>query len=220
MNIESLSNKIKVFYIDLKTRHWPRLVAELEKKSLRHLFLWALLIGFILSVPWQCTRLIYNTYFSDEHIIQADQSNSLISPALNQGNITKMPNPRARQSIPQVEVQNTDPQNQTVDHIEPETIEALAVDGKNQEAKIIHQIPPKYPIEALRNNDSGVVLLRVAVLQNGNIGNISIDSSSGSRELDRAAKVAVQQWKFSPKFIKGIASDSELLIPIEFKAEQ
>ena len=221
MNIDSLTKKFNLLRHNIKTRYWPKLVTELETKSLRSLFLWALLIGFILSVPWQCTRLLYNAYFSNDQTVQLDHGASLTSPVQNSDSVTKMPNPRARRSIPQVEVQNSAPDNSTpLEENQAIQAESTSAGIQNQEAKAIYQEAPKYPIEALRNNDSGTVQLRVSIDTEGNPSNIVIESSTGSRHLDRAAKTAVSQWRFSPKIINSVKVNSEILIPIEFKTEQ
>jgi TonB family protein len=220
MNIDSLTKKFDALCVSIKTRYWPKLVTELETKSLRSLFLWALLIGFILSVPWQCTRLVYNAYFSEDQTVQQDHGASLISPDRNSGSITKMPNPRARRSIPQAEVQNTAAENKPSDENHPVQAETTPASSQNQEAKVIYQEAPKYPIEALRNNYSGTVQLRVSIDADGNPSNIDIEVSSGNRYLDRSAKTAVSQWRFSPKIINSTKVNSEILIPVEFKAEQ
>ncbi len=221
MNIDSLTKKINLLQSDIKTRYWPKLVAELETKSLPRLFFWALFIGLVLSVPWQCTRLVYNAYFSKDQTVQLDQGTTLTSPDQNAGSVTKMPNPKARRSIPQTDVQSqTIEESNPGDENNPAQNEATYSSVPNQEAKVIFQEAPKYPIEALRNNESGTVHLRVSIDTDGNQNKIVIEGSSGSRHLDRAAKSAVSQWRFSPKVVNSIKVSSEILIPIEFKAEQ
>ncbi len=220
MNIDSLTKKLGTLGNNIKTRYWPTLVTELETKSLRSLFLWALLIGFILSVPWQCSRLIYSAYFSKDPTVQQEQGASLSSPDLNNGSITKMPNPKARRSIPQAELQSQAIENKPADETHPTSTDIAPATTQNQEAKVIYQEAPKYPIEALRNNDSGTVQLRVSIDAEGKPSSIAIEGSSGNRYLDRAAKTAVSQWRFSPKMVNSNKVSSELLIPVEFKAEQ
>lgn len=220
MNLDSLTKKFNNLRQDIKQRYWPKLVTELETKSLRSLFLWALLIGFILSVPWQCTRLLYSAYFSTDQTVQLDRGASLVSPDQQSGSITKMPNPKARRSIPQAEIQSTAEQSKPLEENLAAQAETSPASAQNQEAKVIHQEAPKYPIEALRNNASGTVQLRVNIDSEGKPDKISIESSSGNRDLDKAAKTAVSQWRFSPKTENGTQISSEILIPIEFKAEQ
>lgn len=220
MNIDQILNKIESLRVDIKSRHWPWLVAELETKSIRSLFLWALLCGFIVSVPWQCSRLIYNAYFANDEAVQLDKGAVLASPDQDIGSVTKMPNPRARRYVPPAEKSVSLSEDQTEAESNPSKPENHTAPAQDQEAKIIHQEAPKYPIEALRNNESGTVQLRVSINVEGKPDQIAIERSSGSRDLDRAAKSAVSQWRFSPKIENGSTINSEILIPIEFKAEQ
>ena len=220
MNIDTILKKIESLRVDIKSRHWPRLVAELETKSLRSLFLWALLCGFIVSVPWQCSRLIYNAYFANDRTVQLDKGVVLASPDQNIGSVTRMPNPRARRYVPAAVNSVRPAEGQAEVQSNPSQPENHSAPAQDQEAKIIHQEAPKYPIEALRNNESGTVQLRVSINAEGKPDQISIEHSSGSRDLDRAAKSAVSQWLFSPKIENGTAVNSDILIPIEFKAEQ
>ena len=60
-------------------------------------------------------------------------------------------------------------------------------------------------------------MLSVQIDAAGRPDQIRIDKSSGSRELDRAAREAVLQWQFSAKVVNGVPTASELLIPVEFK---
>lgn len=219
MTIDSLRQQAEKQIHAIKTRHWPKLVAELETKSLRSLFFRALLLGLIVSVPWQCTRMIYNAYFTDSTEQQAEESAPMTAPKLHSGSITKMPAPRARRPVAAaVNQPPADSQSQTEANPEPgQTAQAAHPD---QDVKIIHQEPPTYPSDALRKNESGTVQLRVAIDKNGMPEDINIESSSGSRALDRAAQSAIAKWRFSPKYENGAAVPSEILIPVEFKAEQ
>src|SRR5690606_32638682 len=55
---------------------------------------------------------------------------------------------------------------------------------------------PDYPRGALRRGESGEVLLRIHVDADGRPERIEVASSSGFRELDRAAERAVRRWRF------------------------
>jgi TonB family protein len=219
MTIDSLRQQAAKHLHAFKTRHWPKLVAELETKSLRSLFFRALLLGLIVSVPWQCTRMVYNAYFTDSTEQQSEESAPLTTPKLHSGSITKMPSPRARRPV--AAPVNPAP---VADQSKPETNTAqdqtAQVAHPDQDVKIIHQEPPTYPADALRKNESGTVQLRVAIDKDGVPEDINIESSSGSRALDRAARSAIAKWRFSPKFENGAAVPSEILIPVEFKADQ
>ena len=54
------------------------------------------------------------------------------------------------------------------------------------------------PTEAAQAGLSGNVLLLVEVSENGRVGKIVVNRSSGSRILDEAAKDNVAQWQFDP----------------------
>jgi len=57
---------------------------------------------------------------------------------------------------------------------------------------------PSYPREAKKKGYEGEVLLRVEVLNNGQVGEIEVKRSSGHEILDRSAMTAVKQWRFIP----------------------
>lgn len=80
--------------------------------------------------------------------------------------------------------------------------------------------PPRYPGNALRNGESGTVLVRVEVDTNGMPAGVALVQRSGSRDLDRAAMEAVRQWRFQPAQREGRAVAGSVVIPIEFKAGQ
>ncbi len=78
---------------------------------------------------------------------------------------------------------------------------------------------PEYPSQALRNNESGTVHLRITVDENGKPSDIVIERSSRSRALDRAAVQAVRRWTFRPAMQDGRAVAGELKVPIEFSID-
>ncbi|HEY5971272.1 MAG TPA: TonB family protein [Pseudoxanthomonas sp.] len=80
--------------------------------------------------------------------------------------------------------------------------------------------PPRYPGIALRNGESGTVLVRVEVDASGMPGGVALVQRSGSRDLDRAAMEAVRRWRFQPAQRDGQAVAGSVVVPIEFKADQ
>jgi TonB family protein len=219
MNIDIFLKQLETLKANTQIHYWPNLVAKLETISLRNLFLRALLFGLMLSIPWQCSRLIYNTYFSESPDVQIDHSTTLTRPNQTTDSITQMPHPKARRVTSQTASPIVAPSSVPADN-SPSVVEPHALTVQNQEPKIIHQVAPTYPLEALRNNESGTVQLRVNIDNEGKPTDVVVEHSSGSRSLDRAAKTALSQWRFSPKLENAIAVTSEILIPIEFKAEQ
>ena len=57
-------------------------------------------------------------------------------------------------------------------------------------------IPPRYPPEAARRGDQGVVDLLVEVAPDGTAAGVRVYASSGFPALDRAAREAVARWRF------------------------
>jgi periplasmic protein TonB len=79
---------------------------------------------------------------------------------------------------------------------------------------------PSYPSDALRNRESGTVVLRVHVDANGSPYAVDLLQSSRSRSLDRAATQAVKRWRFRPALRGGQPVPGEIQVPISFNAER
>jgi protein TonB len=77
---------------------------------------------------------------------------------------------------------------------------------------------PSYPPRALRNGESGTVLLRVHVGADGIPYDVDLVQSSRSRLLDRAASDAVRRWRFRPAMRGGQPVAGEVQVPIAFNA--
>lgn len=59
-------------------------------------------------------------------------------------------------------------------------------------------VPPKYPTNAYLSGESGSVLLALLVANDGRVIESKVQKSSGSPELDKAARKALSQCKFKP----------------------
>ncbi len=79
---------------------------------------------------------------------------------------------------------------------------------------------PRYPPDAKRRGEQGVVLLRVRVGSNGMPQQVDVARSSGSFRLDRAAREAVLRWRFRPVQVDGRAIPAEGLVPIAFHLDR
>jgi protein TonB len=73
-----------------------------------------------------------------------------------------------------------------------------------------------YPVEALRNGESGTVLLRITVGPDGVPYGIALARSSRSRSLDRAAMAAVRKWRFKPAMRNGQPVAATVQIPVSY----
>jgi protein TonB len=64
---------------------------------------------------------------------------------------------------------------------------------------------PDYPPRAARLGESGTVTLALLIGTDGKVSDAKVSSSSGSRELDRAAIAALSLCKFKPATTNGVA---------------
>ena len=219
MNLETLKAESGRLIGRLRDTYWPRLVVWLEDRSPRRLFLKALLAGLLVSVPWQCSRVLYDAYFSEEEGQVSVATGTLPGPAAQNGSITGMPGPKARRA----EAPATDTTAAEASDATAGTPAATAPDAPvanaDRDATVLQRVPPDYPVNALRDGHSGTVVLKVRIDADGNPGDIDIEKSSGTRALDRAARDAVRQWRFSPKTVGGTPVASELSVPVDFKLE-
>ncbi|WP_425519113.1 energy transducer TonB [Xanthomonas arboricola] len=76
---------------------------------------------------------------------------------------------------------------------------------------------PSYPVAALRAGQQGTVLLRVLVGTDGRPAEVSVQTSSGHRALDLAARSQVlRNWRFQPAMQNGQAVQAYGLVPVSF----
>ena len=78
---------------------------------------------------------------------------------------------------------------------------------------------PRYPVDALRNGESGTVVLRVDVGADGVPTQVEVAKSSRSRSLDRAATEAVRRWRFRPAQRNGQPVAGSVQVPVAFQPE-
>lgn len=76
--------------------------------------------------------------------------------------------------------------------------------------------PPRYPSQARRRNQQGIVRVEVCLDEHGKQLKLTLVRSSGVTSLDQAALEAVTQWRFRPEIVDGLAVPSRVEIPIEF----
>ncbi len=73
-----------------------------------------------------------------------------------------------------------------------------------------------YPRDSLLRGEHGTVVLRVLVGLDGLPQTVEIETSSGSRSLDIAARDAVKHWSFRPGTRDGVAHSAWARVPIAF----
>jgi protein TonB len=94
-----------------------------------------------------------------------------------------------------------------------------AVVAPRFDAAYLKNPAPGYPIEARRRHETGKVYLEVYVNAGGAADRVEIKTSSGYPVLDRAAKDAVQMWRFVPARQGGQAVSARVIVPIVFNLE-
>jgi periplasmic protein TonB len=75
---------------------------------------------------------------------------------------------------------------------------------------------PRYPPSAKRAHVQGVVFLRVLIDRDGRPRDVTVHRSSGSEQLDAAARESVFQALFKPHRENGETRSAQVIIPIEF----
>ncbi|MBN2057757.1 MAG: energy transducer TonB [Candidatus Saganbacteria bacterium] len=85
--------------------------------------------------------------------------------------------------------------------------------------RVTFKVLPQYPVRALEQEIEGTTVLSIQVGLSGAAEDIMVKSSSGSAELDEAAKASVAQWKFSPATQGGTALASRFEVPVSFRLQ-
>lgn len=67
----------------------------------------------------------------------------------------------------------------------------------------IKRVNPKYPINAARSAREGWARLSFVVDKEGNVNNILVTETSGSKDITKAAVKAAKQWKYKPAMENG-----------------
>lgn len=76
--------------------------------------------------------------------------------------------------------------------------------------------PPKYPPQAVREHHTGKVVLKVLIGVDGSPKDVTVEKSSGYRELDQSAVAAAKTWMFNPGRRDGQPYEGYALIPVDF----
>jgi TonB family protein len=78
------------------------------------------------------------------------------------------------------------------------------------------KVDPAYPMQLMRENVHGTVILYAVIHADGTVGNVRVLRGVDER-LDRFAMQAVSQWKFEPATKKGAPVDVEATFQIPFR---
>jgi protein TonB len=99
---------------------------------------------------------------------------------------------------------------------EPESIRPIRqkVSEGVMEGALIHRVEPIYPIIARNMRLSGTVRLRAVIATDGSVQHLEV--LSGSEILARAARQAVEQWRYRPTLLSGVPVEVETYITVTF----
>lgn len=75
---------------------------------------------------------------------------------------------------------------------------AAPVAASSGERRLLSAPPPRYPMDALRANTSGQVIVEITIGGDGDVTNARVVEANPPRVFDRAALTAVKRWKFEP----------------------
>jgi len=78
------------------------------------------------------------------------------------------------------------------------------------------KVDPAYPLQLMRENVSGTVILYAIIHADGTVGNVRVLRGVDER-LDRFASQAIAQWQFQPAMKNGSPVDVEATFQIPFR---
>ena len=78
---------------------------------------------------------------------------------------------------------------------------------------------PDYPYLARQRHWEGTVWLMVDVSHKGRVTALKVAESSGYGVLDKSALKSVRRWRFDPARRLGVAVNSQVRVPVEFRLE-
>lgn len=116
-------------------------------------------------------------------------------------------------------VHSSTPSGQEVQASPANNIHAAQAVSPRFNAAYLNNPRPTYPPLSRRLNESGKVLLKVRVSEDGRAIAVDIAQSSNSARLDEAARQAVSQWRFIPAKLGEQAIVADVIVPIVFKLD-
>ena len=99
---------------------------------------------------------------------------------------------------------------------EPEPVRPIRqkVSEGVMEGALIQRVEPVYPVIARTMRLSGIVRLRAVIATDGSVQHLEV--LSGNEILSRAARQAVEQWRYRPTLLNGVPVEVETYITVTF----
>lgn len=79
-----------------------------------------------------------------------------------------------------------------------------------------HKVDPAYPMQLMRQNVAGTVILSAVIHADGTVGNVRVIRSIDDR-IDKFASEAIARWQFAPATKNGAPIDVEATFQIPFR---
>jgi protein TonB len=81
----------------------------------------------------------------------------------------------------------------------------------------ISRVEPRYPPRAVARHIEGWVKIEFTILPDGSVSEASVVNAQPEGTFDESALDAIQEWKFKPKIINGIAVKQRATQTLQFK---
>lgn len=81
--------------------------------------------------------------------------------------------------------------------------------------KVTKQVKPEYPKTARESGSEGTVSLRCTIAKDGSVKRIEV--INGNDPFLQAAKNAVEQWRYTPLVLNGVAVEAETTVQVIFQ---
>jgi TonB family protein len=114
---------------------------------------------------------------------------------------------------------NHDSNNHDSNNHDANDRDANAPSGELSQPTAIRKVDPAYPLQLMRQNVGGTVILYAIIHADGTVGNVRVLRGADDR-LDRFASQAVAQWQFQPAVKNGAPVDVEATFQIPFRPQR
>lgn len=99
--------------------------------------------------------------------------------------------------------------------VEPVPVKRMRISQGVSEGMLLTRVKPEYPVIAKLAHVEGAVILEAIISKDGAIENLRV--VSGNPLLIKSAIEAVQQWRYKPYLLSGMAIDVETRITVSFQ---
>ena len=99
-----------------------------------------------------------------------------------------------------------------------EPVGVLELSPQVAEGNLVYRVEPEYPKEARERQMQGSVVLDVRMGRDGAVQAVNL--VSGQALLADAAIVAVKQWRFKPRLVKGQPVEMQTKVMLNFRLQR